>query len=112
MESNSGHAVNPKQYRRLNGKWQFVPVAKQNGKPDPKLVIVNGELVSSKHGTFYLDWREDGKSRTRRTGATPREAWLLQSGEIEPDESHVLTPRRERHTWGGWEVAVAATYFM
>jgi integrase len=94
VESNYGHAVNLKQYRRLEGKWQFVPVLKQNGKPNPKLVLVNGEPVSSKGGTFYLDWREDGKRRTRRVGTTPREAldaWQLQSGirtgEIEaPDE--------------------------
>jgi integrase len=98
VESNYGHAVNLKQYRRLDGKWQFVPVVKQNGKPNPKLVIVNGEPVSSKGGTFYLDWREDGKRRTRPVGTTPREAldaWLLQSGihggEIEPEEEPVKT---------------------
>jgi hypothetical protein len=98
VESNDGHAVNLKQYRRLNGKWQFVPVAKQNGKPNPKLVIVNGELVSSKDGAFYLDWRQDGKRRTRRVGTTPREAhdaWLLQSGihsgGIEPEDESVKT---------------------
>jgi hypothetical protein len=42
MESRYGHAVNLKQYRRIDGKWQFVPVVKQNGKPNPKLVLING----------------------------------------------------------------------
>jgi hypothetical protein len=83
MESVYGHAVNLKQYRRIGGKWQFVPIVKQNGKLNPKLVLVNGEPVSSKGGNFYLDWRESGKRRTRPAGTTPREAldaWVLQSG--------------------------------
>ncbi len=96
MDNNYGHAVNLKQYRRLNGKWQFVPVLKQNGKPNPKLVLIDGEPVSSKGGIFYLDWRENGKRRTRPVGDSPREAldaWQLQSGiragEIEPEEEPV-----------------------
>jgi integrase/recombinase XerD len=93
VERNYGHAVNLKQYRRLDGKWQFVPVAKQNGKPNPKLVLIDGEPVSSKGGIFYLEWRENGKRRTRPVGSSPREAldaWQLQCGvrigEIEPEE--------------------------
>jgi integrase len=56
---------------------------KQNGKPNSKLVLVNGEPVSSKGGTFYLDWRENGKHRTQSAGTTPREtldAWMLRTG--------------------------------
>ena len=93
MDSNFGHRINLKQYRRLNGKWQFVPVVKQNGKPNPKLVLIDGEPVSSKGGVFYLDWREDGKRRTRPVGSSPREAldaWHLQcglsNGDIEPED--------------------------
>ena len=57
--------MNLRQYRRIDGKWQFVPVVKQKGKPNPRVVVVNGEPpVSSKGGTFYLDWREDGRRRT------------------------------------------------
>jgi integrase len=96
MESSSRHTVNLKQYRRLDGKWQFVPVVKENGKPNPKLVLVSGVPVSSKGGTFYLDWREGGKRLTRPVGTSPREAldaWQLQSGifsgEIEPPEEPV-----------------------
>jgi len=93
MDNNYGHAVNLKQYRRLNGKWQFVPVVKENGKPNPKLVLIDGKVVSSKGGVFYLDWREEGKRRTRPVGSSPRgalEAWRLQSGirtgEIQPED--------------------------
>jgi hypothetical protein len=100
MDNNNGHAVNLKQYRRLNGKWQFVPVVKQNGKPNPKLVLINGEPVSSKGGIFYLDWRENGKRRTRPVGSSPREALdagQLQSGiragEIEPEDEPVETAK-------------------
>lgn len=57
------------------------------------MVLIDGEPVSSKGGIFYLDWREDGKRRTRPVGSSPREAldaWQFQSdiqaGEIEPEE--------------------------
>ena len=69
-----GQSVNLKQYRRLDGKWQFVPVVKENGKPNPKLVLVDGEPVSSKGGTFYLEYRINGKRVQRPCGNTPREA--------------------------------------
>ena len=46
--STDGHAVNLKQYRRIGAKWQFVPVVEQNGKPNPKLVLVQNQPVSSK----------------------------------------------------------------
>ncbi len=68
----------------------------RTGKPNPKLVLIDGEPVRSKGGIFYLDWREDGKRRTRPVGSSPREAldaWQLQSGvragEIEPEEEPV-----------------------
>jgi hypothetical protein len=54
MDNNYGHPVNLRQYRRLDGKWQFVPVVKQNGKPTPELVLINGKPVSSKGGILYL----------------------------------------------------------
>jgi integrase/recombinase XerD len=82
MDSKSGRA-NLKQYRKVGGKWQFVPVVKQDGKPNPKLVLINGEPASWKGGTFYVEWREDGKRKQRPCGTTPREAldaWHLQSG--------------------------------
>jgi integrase len=75
--------ANLKQYRRVAGKWQFVPVVKESGKPNPRLVLINGEPASSKGGTFYIEWREGGKRRQRPVGTTSREAldaWHLQSG--------------------------------
>ena len=53
--------VNLVQYRRLGDRWQFVPVVRKNGKPDPRLILTNGEPTSSKGGHSYLAWREDGK---------------------------------------------------
>jgi integrase len=95
-----GQSVNLKQYRRLDGKWQFVPVVKENGKPNPKLVLVDGEPVSSKGGTFYLEYRENGKRIQKPCGQTPREAldaWYLQcgirTGEIEPEEETASAPK-------------------
>ena len=51
------HPVSLKQYRKMNGKWQFVPVVRDaKGTPDPRLILVDGQPVSSKGGTFYLDF--------------------------------------------------------
>ena len=84
MASTHSQTVNLKQYRRIGGKWQFVPVGRsKDGKPDPRFVIISGEPANSKGGTFYLDWREDGKRKQKPCGTTPREAldaWHLQSG--------------------------------
>ena len=38
MDSKSaGRKANLKQYRSVNGKWQFVPVVKSDGKPKQRL---------------------------------------------------------------------------
>jgi integrase len=87
------HPVNLKQYRKVNGKWQFVPVARDaQGNPDPRLILLNGHSVSSKGGTFYLDFKENGRRRQTVVGTDTRqarEAWrtklALLTGEIEPD---------------------------
>jgi hypothetical protein len=50
------HPVNLKQYRKVNGKWQFVPVIRDaRGTPDPWLILLHGQPVNSKDRTFYLD---------------------------------------------------------
>lgn len=76
------------QYRTVNGKWQFVPVARDDaGNPRPTQVIVKGEAISSSApggGKFYLDYRdEEGKRVRTPCGVSPREAldaWKTQSG--------------------------------
>jgi len=85
MDSKSaGRKANLKQYRSVNGRWQFVPVVKSEGKPKPQLVLIDGKPESSKGGgKFYLEWYEDGKRKTKIAGSSPREAldaWQLQSG--------------------------------
>lgn len=91
MDSKYGHTVNLRQYRRLDGKWQFVAVARKGNSPDPRYVIIGGEAVKSDGGTFYLDWRENGKRKTEKIGTDPKEAWTLRSGirsgEIEDSDS-------------------------
>ena len=38
------HSVSPKQYRKVNGKWQFVLVTRDTkGSPDPRLVVTARE---------------------------------------------------------------------
>jgi integrase/recombinase XerD len=66
--------VNLKKYLAHDGKWQFFPVLKINGKPRPEVVLINGEPVKSTKGKFYLEYRQDGKRVQRPCGSTPREA--------------------------------------
>src|SRR5665213_1223585 len=52
MASKPSQTVNLKQYRRIGGKWQFVPVGRgKDGKPDSRFVIISGEPANSKGGT-------------------------------------------------------------
>ena len=88
-----GHKqVNLVQYRRPDGRWQFVPAARRNGKPDPQLVLINAEPTNNKGGHFYIAWREEGGIKRKAVGSSPREAldaWHLRVGilsrEIEPE---------------------------
>ena len=104
MDSKSaGRKANLKQYRSVNGKWQFVPVVKVDAKPRPQLVLIDGKPESSKGGgKFYLEWYEDGKRKTKIAGTSPREAldaWQLQTGILagnieapeEPSEDMIVT---------------------
>jgi len=93
-ELRNGHkqSVNLVQYRRIGDRWQFVPVARLNGKPNPKLILIDGEPTSSKGGHFHLEWREDGKRKRKAVGSSPREAlnaWHLKvgilAGDVESD---------------------------
>ena len=75
VDSGYGHKqVNLLQYRRVDGRWQFIRVVRKNGKPDPRLVLIDGEPASSKGGHFYLAWREEGKLKREAIGSSPREA--------------------------------------
>src|ERR1700741_2172307 len=80
--------VNLVQYLRIGERWQFVPVVRQNGKPNPKLILINGEPTSSKGGHFHLEWRENGKRKRKAVGTSPREAldaWPLKVGILAGD---------------------------
>ena len=70
------------------GKWQFVPVLWVNGSPRPDTIVVDGKPIKHKsEGTFYLDWRHEGKRVQKPCGKSPREAldaWRTKSA-AEPD---------------------------
>lgn len=84
------HHVGLKQYRKIDGRWQFVPVAeRRNAKtgtiePDLRFVRVNGQVVPSAGGTFYLDFTDEtGKRRQQPVGKSPTaalDAWRIRVG--------------------------------
>ncbi|HEY1578373.1 MAG TPA: site-specific integrase [Terracidiphilus sp.] len=91
IKGHKKQAVNLVQYRRVGDRWQFVPVVRQNGVPNPRLILIDGQPTSSRGGHFYLAWREDGKLKRVAVGSSPREAldaWHLRAGilagDIEP----------------------------
>ncbi len=62
MADNLGRKTHLKKYLSHNGKWQFFPVAKVNGRPKPELI--DGLPRRGTNGTFYLQWRENGLRRS------------------------------------------------
>lgn len=90
------HKVNLTQKRKTEkGLWQFYPVHWNNNKPDPRLIIIDGEPATWKGGgAYFLDWRENGKRTRVKCGKAPREAlaaWReatgVANGSIPDDES-------------------------
>lgn len=60
------HKVNLTRKRKIEeGLWRFYPVHWKDNKPNPHVIIINGEPTTWKGGgAYFLDWREDGR-RTR-----------------------------------------------
>jgi len=69
------HPVNLKQYRKVNGKWQFVHVVRNaQGNPDPRLILLNGHSVRffSAPGFVRRKWRLwAGRTFTGRKASLP-----------------------------------------
>jgi integrase len=80
--------VNLKKYLAIDGKWQFAPVLKLNGKPEPAVVLIGGEPTRNTSGTFYLEWRENGKRIQQPVGTMVRDAkdaWVAKVEELGGD---------------------------
>ena len=92
------HKINLTQKRKApNGKWVFHPVHWDGNKPNPRLIIIDGEPASWKDGgAYFLDWRE-GKRKRKLAGIAPREAldaWRKATGVANgsiPDEADETT---------------------
>jgi hypothetical protein len=52
---------------KVEGKWQFLPVAKQGDKLDWTHLRLRGVSMVFTTGTFYLDYREAGSASAGRS---------------------------------------------
>ena len=90
--------VSLEKYVTLDGRWQFLPVRKVNGKPRPDAVMIEGKAVKGTASTFYLEWRAEGKRVQKPCGSSFREAldaWQTQTAVLDatieqPDEDEPL----------------------
>ena len=86
--------VSLRQYRIVEGKWQFVRGARDpTGKLKQVLVVMKGETISSfasGGGQFYLDYRNDQGKRIRRPcGKTAREALNAWNTQVEVNKGNI-----------------------
>ena len=72
------HRINLTQKRKArNGQWQFYPVHWDGNKPDPRLIIIDGEPASWKGGgAYFLDWREGGSENASRLARHRVRRWM------------------------------------
>jgi integrase/recombinase XerD len=56
--------VNLKKRVKIKGQWTYIAVPRKNGRFMPERV--------SAPGTFYIEWRQDGKRHQEKVGANPR----------------------------------------
>ena len=73
-------AVNLKRKIKHNGVWTFVPVAKKNGHYVADRVMIDGVPTKVDDGTYYIEWREDGKRIQKSVGQNGR------GGDLRPEE--------------------------
>lgn len=59
---------------KIDGAWKLLPVSKKNGKLDWPNVDLKGVPIPSLKGTFYLEYRENGRRVRRAVGDHPRDA--------------------------------------
>jgi hypothetical protein len=90
----AGRKANLKQYRAVNGKWQFVPVVRANRGPRPELALSTASRSAQRAGPFTSSGgKTAGEKPCRPVGTASHEAlyaWQLQtgilSGAVEPKE--------------------------
>jgi integrase/recombinase XerD len=85
--------VNIKVKAKLDGRWNFYPILKENGKLRLEQMVVAGIPQPSKGGTFYIEYREDGKRKQVPVGRNARAA--LDS--LRTMSAHLNSEDREHH---------------
>jgi hypothetical protein len=111
MDKKQRLPVNLNQYRKLSGKWQFLPVAREaKASPAPRRILLKGQPVSSKRGTFYLDFSEKWEPQAAARGdgsSRSLETWQTWGGSESTAKSAVS------HNWTGfWYLRDPAAIFV
>lgn len=109
MDSKNNSKANLKKYTKVDGKWRFVPVLKQDGVPYPGTVVIDGKPMRSTTGTFYLEFYENGRRVQRPVGSSPREAKDAWNQHCNPDKESASILAEEENA--GPELTTIATAF-
>jgi len=82
----------------VGGEWKFCPAVVEAGRRLNDLVRVNGQIETHYEGTYYLDWREQGKRRRQpvRNRALVFEQARLKALELEAQRNRGETASTQR----------------
>jgi integrase len=85
--------VNIKVKAKINGKWAFCPVLKENGRLHLDKMLYKGQTLPAKGGTYYLDWRDGGSRKHAVVGRNARAAL----DQLRSMSAHLNSEDREHH---------------
>lgn len=81
-------SVNIKCKLKLDGRWTFVPLARNGANYAGGAVVVHGKTIKPENPAYYIEWREGGKRLQKSVGPTWRHALDAQRS-----QQHVLALR-------------------
>lgn len=87
---NHSPSVNLKRKIKIEGKWKFVPIARNGERFIQDHVVIAGKPTKVTTGSYYVEWWEGKKRRQKSVGSNWRQA-----SDALRVQSHVLALRKE-----------------